>query len=520
MAMAIEVGVISLLYLISSVIIALLHTISVRERLIDLIAATLALIGLLLNIKIFMYVNSIGLLVYRFGGFPPPLGVIYVVDGISCILALLASFALLLSLLFSIQFIEPNVKALYYVLAFLLTSGVVGSLFTGDIFNLYVSIELVAISSYAITSIHKDNPKAIRAAIIYGISGTIVTSFLLLVTFMVYGSYGTLNMADIALKASNIEAEVVFSGNVYGDIVFISKIVLALATWVFLFKSGIMPNHFWLPEVYKVAPLPAIAIFTASADIIGIYGLIRFYYTIFGIDTLVKDFRNTLLILLMIIGGMSTIVSAAFVSRQNSIRKLVAYSSISQFSLSLLGVTIGIGEAIGGVILHLISNGLGDMSIIFSAATIKRVARGKCSNRSMIIIPYIALVIGLLNLFGIIPLLPGFWSKTYLAMGFVKAGFPQGAAIVLISTGLCALGYMRMIIRYLPRASDSSVCINNNGVSRELVLPLTILIILVIVTIVLGIFLTAHNYVRDIFVSYGYMVMDSKRYIDIVFSDS
>lgn len=510
----IELGITPFICFIMAVLVPLTSFVF-GKRVGDVIAAIGSIICIALAIKIFSVANSIGITVYRFGGFPPPLGVAYIADAVNSVLALFTSFALFISLSLAMLTIDTRYRYLFHTLAYLLVAGVYGCLFTIDIFNLYVSIELIAISSYALTAFYR-NRRAIRAAIIYGISGTVVTSFLLLTTLLIYGSYGTINMIDIALKVLDPGIITPLSGGVFGNIFLSSKIAIALATWTFLFKSGIVPNHFWLPETYSATPFPAIILFTAGADIIGVYGLLRLYYTVFPSGGMLDDYRNLFFNILLVIGIISAIISSMLVSRQTTIRKLIAYSSISQFSLALLGITTRTVEGISGSILHIIVNGLGDIAIIYSISILYLARNMRVLDNFIHILSKLVLVIGMLNLFGITPVLPGFWSKTFITLGFINASIPWGAAIVLISSGLCAIGYLRMVIRFF--TLDKSLKTIDIDISKPCIEIISIAMLLIIISIITGIgliFLISTE-TRGMFLSYGSTFENISIYIDSI----
>lgn len=499
-------------------ILAPLTSIVFSKKVSDLVVLLGSITVFILALKLFVTVSKAGIIVYRFGGFPPPLGVVYVFDEINSILALSSSFALLLSILYTLMFESNEYRYALYSLFYLLMSGVYGCLFTGDIFNFYVSIELTAVSSYVLTGFNRGK-RAVRAAIIYGIAGTAITSFLLLASFIIYGSYGTLNIADIALKSRNTSAEVMFSGTVFGDIMLPSKVALALITWIFLFKSGIMPNHFWLPEAYSVAPLPALVLFSTSADILGIYGLVRLYHLVFSDESVIRDFRATMLSILLFLGTASAIIASMLVAKQKSIRKLVAYSSISQFSLALLGIVSCTGEGIAGSILHLVVNGLGDAAVLYSAGILNYYSANLpqgYKHKLTILLAKTALVIGLINLFGIIPIIPGFWSKALLVLGFVKSGIAVAAIAVLVSAGLCAIGYFSTLMRILQKHRYSGTIPNTGTRYLTNIVATAILLLILIACIGLGVSITLYSNIRTKFIELGYNAMNSWRYINMV----
>ncbi|MEM4829253.1 MAG: proton-conducting transporter membrane subunit [Zestosphaera sp.] len=490
-----------------------------NKKLSNLIALLGSIIIFTIALRLFMVIESVGVAVYRFGGFPAPLGVVYVFDQFNSFLAVSVSFALVLTVVYVVVFESSEHKYLLYSLIYLLMAGVYGCLFTGDVFNFYVSIELAAMSSYALTGFYRGR-KAVRAAIIYGIAGTAITSFLLLACFILYGSYGTLNIADIALKSRNVNLEVEFSGGVFGDILLPSKISLALITWIFLFKSGIIPNHFWLPEAYLVAPLPAIVLFTTSADILGIYGIVRLYYLVFSEGSLISDFRATMLGVLFFLGTVSAVIASMLVANQRTIRKLIAYSSISQFSLSLLGVASGTAEGLSGSILHLVVNGLGDASVLYSVGILKYYSSNpvKGGKRKIILsLARVTLIVGLINLFGVIPIVPGFWSKALLVLGLVKAGMTVATIAVLASTGLCAIGYFSTLMKILQKYRSTNN-LNDSGSKHDIAVVASIFILasILMACLGLGIGLTVYDTLRDKVVEFGYGVLDSWTYIKTV----
>lgn len=507
-----ELALVPSVYLLSAVLVGLASLLTSRRRLVDLLAITGCVIALVLDSKLLLSLRAGEVTVYRFGGFPPPLGVTYAVDRASAALANFSAFSAILTFLYLLWSMESNSRQYFYTLVLLMMAGVHSCLFTGDVFNLYVSVELVAVSSYALTGFLRESPLAARAALIYGITGMAITSFLLLSVILLYGSYGTLNMADVALKAARPDAVVMFSGQIHGDIVLASKVSIALATWVFLFKSGIMPNHFWLPEVYKSAPFQAVALFTSSADIVGVYGIIRLFSTVFTSTAIFREFLEAFLTIMMVVGGASAIVSSLLVARQKTVRRLIAYSTIAQFSLSLLGVSAGNPEALAGSILNIIANGLGDMLVLYSVHAIRYANFGR--SKYFISLPRIALVTGLLNLFGVIPVLPGFWSKTFLTLGLLKAGFTVGAAAVLISAGLCAIGYFRLAFNILSQSETKAYRVESEV--RTSFVPLVVLALLELATLGVGIALLTLGELRESLLSEEALVASAETYIKYV----
>ncbi|MCC6016726.1 MAG: hypothetical protein LM582_06775 [Desulfurococcaceae archaeon] len=500
-------------YLLASAVTAFIGIATRSRKLLDLVAIAMATTGLILSISLMFNTINYGVSTYMFGGFRPPLGVVYYADFISSSLSLLSSFATVVSIILACISMDQSIRRYFYPIAFLLIAGVHSFLFTGDIFHLYVATELVTITSCALTAIYSDKRNAIRATLIYGIAGTAITSFLLLSVILVYGSYGTVNIADIALKSIDPKAVTPFSGGVFGEIVSASITALAMITWVFLFKSGIMPTHFWLPRVYRSAPIASLVLFTSSSDILGVYGILRIYRILFSENSVITSFRNTMLFSLTAISTISAFLSALLTARQDRVRGIVAYSTITQLSLALAGVISRDSEAVAGGLLHISVNALGDTSIL-TGYTIYMKNRDIDNFSSRL--AKVLIMIGFLNLFGLIPIVPGFWSKALMTKGFLDDGNIVGVATVLISTGLCAIGYFRFAINILLREQTSKFKV----VSTEgrYFLNTTILLLLIAIVLGLGIGLTLNPQILNIIVELVSRSIDVDTYIANTFN--
>ncbi|MEM4528305.1 MAG: proton-conducting transporter membrane subunit [Desulfurococcaceae archaeon] len=502
-----EIGLIPFMCLIMALIMPITRFLTRIRQISIYLSIPHSLILLFLAIRIYIAVSEHGVVSYRFGGFPPPLGVIYIVDKLSATISLLASFLLVICVLYSAWFIDQSRLHIYYSLVFLLAMGTYGCLYTGDLFNFYVSLELVAVASYALTAFNSEKGRAVRAALIYGIFGTIMTSIYLLAVLIIYSSYGTVNIVDVMVKSIDPGASTTFSGGVYGDVVLTTKISMALITWVLFFKSGIMPNHFWLPEVYRSAPLPIVALFSASGDLLGIYGLIRLYYTVFTEESIISDFRTSMMSTMFLLGSISAILASAITMRQRNVRGLIAYSSITQYSLALLGVSTGILEGVAGAILHLVVNALGDALVLLSSGLIAY-STSIYKRKATKTLVYTALITGLLNLFGVIPVFPGFWSKAILTLSFIKTEMLIGTVVLLVSSGFCALGYFMLIIAMSKRYGTILLRDEKPG---ESYIPLTALTLCLVVLICLGLALITSSEFRNMVIDHGKCVFERER---------
>jgi multicomponent Na+:H+ antiporter subunit D len=474
------------------------------QRLVELLSLTTSGIAVIMSLLVLINVVENRVVSYRFAGFKPPLGIVYTVDLLSSLLGFLSMTALFLTVLYSKWFIISEWKYLYYSLLFLLSAGSISCFYTGDIFNLFVSIELLSISAYGLVAFYRSKPTAIVASLRYAMTGIVATSIYFFAVVLIYSAFGTLNMADIALKLRNPNAITPFSQSVLGDIVLTSKIAFSLMVWVFLFKTGILPIGFtWQPHVYSEAPLPISAGFTAIADSIGIYLFMRFFTTILGwgvIEELVV-FRITLFSFIQVLAIISAFISVLLMIVEKDIKKLITYSTISQFSLALLGITLDNVFGVVSAILLLISNILGD-AVLFYLAGLSIIGCGRSINciavlknsKSMVF----SLVVAILNLFGVLPVTIGFWGKALLVLAGINKSITL-PIIVLVVSGISAIGYFKLLhVMYTYKAVTRS-----DQELRNTVIPKTIILLLSTTLIVLGLLFTLYEPFRIFIINVG-----------------
>jgi len=483
---------------------------------VNYIAISSSAVAVIVSFTILLHVVNNGVTTYFLGGFRPPLGIVYTVDTLSALLGFLSMTILLFTVLYSTWFIVSKWNYLYYSLLFLMATGSIGCFYTGDIFNLFVALELLTLSSYGLVAFYRDNPRAITAALRYAISGTIVTSLYFFSVLLIYSAFGTLNMADIALKTRDPIAQTPFSHTVPGDIVFASKIALSIMVWVFLFKSAILPMGFaWQPQVYAEAPVPIVAGFTAIADSVGLYLFMRIFNTVFGGDIIpaLSSFRTTLFNFIQVVASVSALTSALLMTVERDVKKFIAYSTISQFSLAFLGISLDNNYGLTSAILLIISNTLGDAILFY----ISGVAIAGCG-RSVICLATVrnnkyallSLVTAVLNLFGIIPVLVGFWAKALLVLAGIERSIIFPIA-VLVTSGITAIGYFRL----LHISITSRVVLRDDRRLRNTIIPLFLVLVLAVMAIILGLCFALYEQFREFILSISIELTSNYReYID------
>jgi len=465
---------------------------------VNYIAMSSSIVAVVVSFTILLHVVDNGVTTYFLGGFRPPLGIVYTVDTLSALLGFLSMIILLFTVLYSTWFITSKWNYLYYSLLFLMATGSIGCFYTGDIFNFYVALELLTLTSSGLVAFYRDKPRAITAALRYVISGTIATSLYFFSVLLIYSAFGTLNIADIALKTRNPVAQTPFSHTVPGDIIFASKVAVSIMVWVFLFKSAILPIGFaWQPHVYAEAPVPIAAGFTAISDTVGLYMFMRMFNTVFGRDIIpaLSSFRTALLSLIQVVAIFSALTAALLMTVERDIKKFIAYSTISQFSLALLGISLDNNYGIASAILLIISNTLGD-AILFYIAGIAIIGCG----RSTVCLATLrtskyaltSLVISVLNLFGIIPVVVGFWAKALLVLAGIEKSIIFPVAVLAIS-GITAIGYFRL----LHIAMTSSTASRDDQRLRSTITPISLAVVLAVTAIILGLCFALYGQFRE-----------------------
>jgi len=402
---------------------------------------------------VYIFLNP-DIMVFSFGGWDPPFGIVWVLDKLNVFLALLVTGISSIIAIYSTKYIKER-KHRYYTLLCLLTIGLLGVSLTGDVFNLYVFFEILSVASYALVAFFLDE-QAIEGAFKYLIVGSITSLFILLGIAMLYGLAGTLNFADLALKVSLTPAY---------------SVVLGLLIAGFALKSAIIPFHAWKPDAIEGTPAPIGAIFTSISTAVGVYGILRVLF-IFNLIQL-----NWVLILF---GVITMFVGAALALVQINVKRMLAYSGISQIGYVVM--VIGFGTLLGltSGLYHILNNAL-IKTLLFMGVGIGIYLTGKenldemgLKNTPLLI----CMGIGLLSLSGIPPL-NGFVSKWLIFMASWEIN-PILTVFAIVASAI-TLAYSFKIFSAMFLATRRI----EKGVPKLLLLPV---IILTILCVLIGVF--------------------------------
>ncbi|MBI5788456.1 MAG: hypothetical protein HZA78_06350 [Candidatus Schekmanbacteria bacterium] len=363
--------------------------------------------------------------------FIPSVDIAFRVDGLGYLFALIASFYWLLTAIYSVEYMRNDkFPARYWFFLFLCMGSVLGIAFAANLFTLFLFYEILTICTYPLI-VHAQTPQAIKAGrkyLVYSMAGGTALMLSLVITYLLCGHL------DFR------------PGGILPDSASYSILRLLFITFMVGFgvKSVIFPLHGWLPDA-MIAPTPVSAILHAVAVVkAGVYGILRIVIDIFGLQLLQKLHLNEWLLAL---AGITIIGGSLMALRQTNLKKMLAYSTISQLSYIILGVVMATPSGIIGGILQMLYQSVMKISLFFCAGAIYR-QTGVSEIADMgglgekIPLTMFAFSIAALGTIGF-PGTAGFISKWYLAMGAMEAGrfFMVG---VIISGTLLNAGY------YLP----------------------------------------------------------------------
>ncbi len=405
--------------------------------------------------------------IYTFAGWPPPIGVTYVVDPFSAILGLLTSFVMLMAVVYSWWYAKQFERSayLYYALILALEAGLLGCLFTSDVFNFFVMMELTCIASYALVAFYRWKLVALEASMKYALIGTAATTLYFLAVVLLYHAFGTLNIADLVEKTRGLEGLVPLPINNVEVLAVVSAVAVSISMWTFMYLSAIFPNHFWLPDAHPEAPTPVSALLSGLVVNLGIYIYARFLYTIFGrgsvldaaiVEPLGVSVRSTLMILGAVLGGITALLGAMLMSVQNDVKRLLAYSTVSHMGLLFMSLSLGFAASqscekllLEATLFHTLVHGIAK-ALLFLATGMLIVATGtrlitEWSGVGKLCLPAaVGTIVGALTLLGVPPL-AGFFSKLLLVRAYLACGNIYAVVVLVLASVLAIPGYIKLI---------------------------------------------------------------------------
>lgn len=381
-----------------------------------------------------------GTLSYAIGSWAAPWGIEYRVDPLSAFLLVLVSLTAALVAPYAQRSIAAEVPAdrryLAYAMYCLCLAGLLGMVVTGDAFNLFVFIEISALSTYVLIGLGPRR-KALVAAYQYMLMGTVGATFYVIGVGLLYLMTGTLNMGDMAERLRDARD----LRPVYAALAFIT-VGIGL-------KLALFPLHQWLPDAYAEAPSMVTAFLAATATKVSVYVLLRFYYSVFDPDALFGRLPTGAVFIGLSVAAMLLASAAAVYERD--VKRLFAWSSVAQIGYITLGIGIDNTAGLTGSLAHLLNHGitkgaifvlLGGVAFRFGAAAMTVEGLAGLSRRMPL--TAFGLVVAGLSLVGI-PGTAGFITKWTLIQGALERGMWWVVAAILASSLIAAVYVWRVV---------------------------------------------------------------------------
>ena len=402
-------------------------------------AATTAVVGIAAAIAAEVALG--GQFDHAVGTYQPPIGIELVADQLSAAVLVLIAVVSLATLAFS-RVAGPRGNP-FYSAYLLLVGGLSGMALTGDLFNMFVFLEIVGITTYALIAADRSGASA-YASLKYLVVGTVGASLYLVGVGYAFLATGTLNMVDMR--------EQILAQAGYGDPLIQASYALIVAGLAL--KIALFPVHTWQPDAYQRAPDAVTAVVAALVSTTSAYALIRVTYTVFTVDFLAAN--DAITTAMLVVSGTSILAGSVLAAMQSDLKRMFAYSSVAQFGMIGAAIALANETALLGGIVHLIGHGLLKFGLFLGVGTlalgygVRRIEDAASAAREA---PFTAGAIALLGL-GLVGIPPsvGFLGKWYIGVGAVESSMagagPAGiavAAVIFVST-LFTLSYVARLI--------------------------------------------------------------------------
>jgi NADH-quinone oxidoreductase subunit N len=370
----------------------------------------------------------------------------FVADPMGDVLKLFSYGTVAVSLLYSREYLQRKglFRGEYFVLALVALLGVMVMTSAGNLLTVYLGVELLSLSLYAMVAFDRDSGVAAESAMKYFVLGAIASGTLLYGFSILYGVTGTLQLDELAVAVREVGP-----GNL-GLIFGLAFVIVGIA-----FKFGAVPFHMWVPDVYHGAPTPVTLFIGAAPKIASFVLAIRVLAE--GLDAMVATWQGMLIaisVLSMIIGNVVAIA-------QSNLKRMLAYSTISHVGFILLGILAGTNDGYRAAMFYTLTyviTSVGSFGMILLLAREgfegDQLEDFKGLHRKS---PWFAAVMMMLmfSTAGVPPFV-GFWAKIAVLGAIVDVGLVWLAAVAVLLSVVAAFYYLRIIkLMYFDEPSDA-----------------------------------------------------------------
>ncbi len=406
-----------------------------------LLALVVSWLCLAMAIWQFIIVLDGHIISYELGGWSPPWGIEYRIDAVNAFVALIVAGIAAVTMPYALRSVEQEIpkkqSSLFYATLLLFLVGLLGIAQTGDVFNLFVFLEISSLSSYVLIGMGRQR-RALTAAYQYLIMGTIGATFLLIGIGLLYAETGSLNMVDLHARLENaLDNRTVHTAFAF--------IVIGIGL-----KLAMFPLHQWLPNAYTYAPSVVTVFLAATATKVAVYVMLRMMFTVFSFSGFVRGTPADEMFL--ILGTAGIIAASIYAIYQRDAKRLLAFSSVAQVGYMVLGIGFGTALGLTATVVHIFNHALMKGALFMAlGAIVYRIGSSQIDKfdglgRQM---PWTfgAIFIGGLSLIGI-PGTAGFISKWYLVLAALEQQSWFITATILLGS-LLAVVYVWKLVEVL-----------------------------------------------------------------------
>ncbi len=377
---------------------------------------SLAFSGLAVVLIALMYDKEIGLM-WTPSSMPVNISIYIQTNPLSWFFAIILSGLAFLVLMYSIPIMKgKRMENWFYTLSLLLTGSMLGVVFSGDLLSFFIFWEIMTLSSYLLVTLA--GKRADKAALNYMIISTAGAYAMLIGMVMMYVRFGTTEFSELAAMLPTASA----------GFIWVSVGLIAVG---FLVKSAALPFYVWAPPAYSEAPDGFTPLFSGGLSKLGPYGLLLFMYGMVGLSSLTSmgTFRGVsgFGYAVALLGTITSAIATLYAISQDDIKKLLAYSSISQIGYILMGIGIGSSLGVAGAMYHVLNHALfktvlfmGAGVLIYTTGTRKMSQMGGLATKMPL--TFLTMLISIFSL-AAIPITGGFGSKWLLYEAAIQKQF-------------------------------------------------------------------------------------------------
>lgn len=371
-------------------------------------------------------VDRDGIRVAQAGGWPAPYGITLAADRLAAVMLVISALMLLAVLVYAVAQGGPERRHVgFHPVYLMLSAGIAASFLAGDLFNLFVSFEVMLTASYVLLTLGGRRDQ-VRAGMTYVVISLLASILFLTTIAFIYTSTGTVNLAHLTGQLEGLPRE-------------LRQTVVLLLLVVFGVKAAVFPLFFWLPDSYPTAPTAITAVFAGLLTKVGIYAIVR-------TQTLLLPTADRPEVVLLAVAAATMVVGVVGAIAQMEIKRILSFQIVSQVGFILMGLAFFSVAGMAAAILYIVHHIIVETTLFLTAGLVEDGAgTGHLDRLSGLTrtspLLGVLFLLPALSLAGVPPF-SGFVAK----LGLVQAGFADGQyAVVAVSLAVSFLTLFSMI---------------------------------------------------------------------------